>query len=545
MIRTLSFFLSRELAKATVLSLVAFTLVMTVFAIIEPLHKQGLAAGQLASLLSYTLPVMLSLTLPVAALFAATIVYGRFSQDNELLACRASGISTLRVLKPAMVLGGLVTVASLFLSNFVTPRMVAMAERSVKSNVVQIVKQKFRSQNYVDYDRYFVHADQVEPFSSTSEDTDALELSGVVAVDARRRGQQRFLSAGTAVVEFSEDQGDIWATISLVSPTATPAGGRDIVELASMTLPPMLVPDWPAKEEASWYDWGQLRETQSEPMKNAQIAKALTRIRRRICHDMLADEIVREINRGQPYERLTRGGGVYSIRAASARKGPGETAELVSSPDGRQRVEVVVLRDGAIVKTVTADAGSVGADWSAVRNVSQATIELHNGVIVGPAEGGDASQRRTEWETEQLEIPATMTAQAGRIGLEDVYFRAQTLTSNPMILGQITKLKEDEIWRVIRRVEAEMHGRIAYGVSCFLMVATGAALGLMFRGGQLISAFALSVIPAAVVIVMMLMGKQLARNGGVPEFYGLATIWSGVVALLIADACIFVHLGRK
>ena len=150
------------------------------------MHKEGLAAGQLGSLLGYTLPVMLSLTLPMAAFFATTIVYGRFSQDNELTACRASGISTLRLLKPAMVLGGVVTVVSLFLSNYVTPQMVALGERSVKANIMGIVRQKFRTQSYIDYSGYYVHADQVEQYPDT------LQLRGVVAADARRRTDQRY-----------------------------------------------------------------------------------------------------------------------------------------------------------------------------------------------------------------------------------------------------------------------------------------------------------------------------------------------------------------
>ena len=112
MLRTLHFFLARELAKVTLMSLVAFTLVMTVFAIIEPLRKQGLSSDQVISFLGYTLPMMVSLTLPIAALFGATIVYGRFSQDNELQACRAGGIATVRLLEPAIVLGVLVTAAA-------------------------------------------------------------------------------------------------------------------------------------------------------------------------------------------------------------------------------------------------------------------------------------------------------------------------------------------------------------------------------------------------------------------------------------------------
>ena len=68
---------------------------------------------------------------------------------------------------------------------------------------------------------------------------------------------------------------------------------------------------------------------------------------------------------------------------------------------------------------------------------------------------------------------------------------------------------------------AELHVRGAYGVSCFLMVALGAALGVLFRGGQMITAFALSVVPAMVVIVMLVMGKQIVRNPELPAALGV------------------------
>jgi lipopolysaccharide export LptBFGC system permease protein LptF len=539
LIHTLNLFLSRELWKATSLSLVAFTLVMTVFAIIEPMHKEGLATGQLGALLGYTLPVMMSLTLPVAALFSATIVYGRFSQDNELTACRASGISTLRLLKPAMVLGGMITVASLVLSNYVTPRMVALAEQSVKTNVVGIVRQKFRTQNHLDYARYCVYADQVEQYADT------LQLRGVVAADVRRPNEQRYLSASTAVVSFSVDQGEVWATISLISPTVTRSNSRDVVEQASMPLPPMVMPEGPIREEASWYAWDELLATLGQPMRNIQVSRELTRIKRRICHDMVADEIIAEINRGQPYEKLTRPDEMVSIRAASAKKGPGETVVLAGGEAGRRPVEVVAMRGGQVVSTVTAEEAVIEMSWSALEGASQATIELRNSVVVSSPDSSSLVQRRAEWEIGQLALPAEIRRRAQAISLEDVYTRGGSFTSNLEILGNISSLGKSTIPRLINRIKAEMHSRIAYGVSCFLMVTLGAALGLMFRGGQIISAFALSVVPAAVVIVMMLMGKQLVRSPDAPVFYGLAAIWSGIVALVGADTAVLTHLARK
>jgi hypothetical protein len=77
------------------------------------------------------------------------------------------------------------------------------------------------------------------------------------------------------------------------------------------------------------------------------------------------------------------------------------------------------------------------------------------------------------------------------------------------------------------------------------MVAMGAALGLMFRGGQLLSAFVLSVVPAAVVIILVVMGKQIMGNPGVARAYGLLSIWGGIAALLVGDIGLLVRLARK
>ncbi len=102
-----------------------------------------------------------------------------------------------------------------------------------------------------------------------------------------------------------------------------------------------------------------------------------------------------------------------------------------------------------------------------------------------------------------------------------------------------------EIFRLRAEIVAEMNGRMAYSLSCFLLVAMGAALGVIFRGGQFISAFALSAMPATLMIVMVLMGKEMMTNKDVNPMWGYVSIWGGLVALLVANACLYVHLLRK
>ncbi|MCK4601574.1 MAG: LptF/LptG family permease, partial [Phycisphaerae bacterium] len=363
MIKTLHYYISRELAKVTLLALVAFTLVMTVFAIIEPLRKQGLATDQVLALISYTLPVMLSLTLPIAALFAATIVYGRFSQDNELLACRASGVATLTILKPALVLGGGVTIVTLLLMNFVTPKLAELMELAVKANIRAIAYQQLRTKDYYKMGRHLIRAESVDPEQKT--------LHGLVYAYTKKGDDVRFLVTPTAYVQFVPSGGDAYVVISMSNPAETLTGNYTVFQQKS--VPVAIKLDNPAKEDPSWYDWRKMLTTLREPTENEEIKDRFEELRRRIAHDMLCRRVADEINAGRPYEGLRDPGRRYIVRAAGAELAGGGVVKLLSTSEGRlpaQRVQVEVLRNDEVELVYYAQEGRVIARWSPVSNCS-------------------------------------------------------------------------------------------------------------------------------------------------------------------------------
>jgi lipopolysaccharide export LptBFGC system permease protein LptF len=176
----------------------------------------------------------------------------------------------------------------------------------------------------------------------------------------------------------------------------------------------------------------------------------------------------------------------------------------------------------------------------------QVTIKLDADVTVNYL---GASPRRVSrpitWARGEMSLPEDIRARAAAINLPDLYNAPQKLTSAPKVLSAIDRLKTKRIPQLRNDLIAELHVRVAYGASCFLMVAMGAALGLMFRGGQFISAFALSAVPAAAVIIMLLMGKAMVRNPAGNDMLGLACIWGGIGGLLVANLVIYAHLARK
>jgi len=537
-IRTLPAYLTRELLKVTALALVAFTLVMTVFAIMEPLRREGLATMQVASLIGYTLPVMLSLTLPIAALFAATIVYGRFSQDNELLACRASGISTLGLLVPALALGAAVTVVSLVLSNFIAPRMIALGEVAVKANVESIARRQLRTRGYVNPGPYVVHAAELGP--------DGRTLLGIVAADTSNPKDVQFMAASRALAEFRTVDGETYLVPKLFDPVATSSHSRFLLQEASMDFPAIPLPSL-AREDPSWYDWPTLLATLRQPVRVARIRNELARIRKAMVRDMFARDLAETVAAGRAYDKLSDGTDTYEVRAARAELAGGESVVLEgpAGAEGPGGVEVTIRRGGRVVQKLAARRGRVRAVWSPVTNATFATIRLEEILVTAfGSTFGEEPRRRDAWQVGQLPLPAEIAAFEDT-PLEEIYRRPQEYTRAEAILERIRALEDHQIRSFLDKIVAELHVRTAYSLSCLLLVALGAALGLIFRGGHLVSAFALAMVPAALVIVMLMMGKEMIRNPRVGGMYGVAAIWGGIAALLAANVVIYARLARK
>ena len=139
MSRTLFWYILKDLLRIFLMSSGVLAGIMSFGGLLRPLTEHGLSMGQVAHMLTYFQFPMTAYSLPIAALFATTIVYGRLSADNEIVACRAAGISHLSMAVPAFVLGLSVAIASLLLLSFVVPVFMLKAEKVIFSNAGQII----------------------------------------------------------------------------------------------------------------------------------------------------------------------------------------------------------------------------------------------------------------------------------------------------------------------------------------------------------------------------------------------------------------------
>lgn len=84
---------------------------------------KGLDIGTIFEYLFLNLGWIAALSVPMAVLVAALMSFGQFSEDNEITAMRASGISFNTILRPAILFGLTISAVLILFNSFIMPEM--------------------------------------------------------------------------------------------------------------------------------------------------------------------------------------------------------------------------------------------------------------------------------------------------------------------------------------------------------------------------------------------------------------------------------------
>jgi hypothetical protein len=101
-----------------------------------------------------------------------------------------------------------------------------------------------------------------------------------------------------------------------------------------------------------------------------------------------------------------------------------------------------------------------------------------------------------------------------------------------------------DLLRIGLEIKGIIHSRLAFSASVLVTLIFAAALGIIFRGGQLLTAFTISFIPGLLVVIMNIMGRQLAEKSGT-ALIGITIIWAGIGLVAIADAVVLTRFLRR
>lgn len=113
-------------------------------------------------LLPFVLPISLQFAFPATALFAVSCVYGRMAGDGEVSTVKASGISPLKILQPAIIFAFLLSPISVYMSNLAVSWGRPGVNRVVMLSIEDIVYRKMRSQHSYTDDGFSIHVRDVK-----------------------------------------------------------------------------------------------------------------------------------------------------------------------------------------------------------------------------------------------------------------------------------------------------------------------------------------------------------------------------------------------
>jgi lipopolysaccharide export system permease protein len=93
-----------------------------IFQLTELLVEKGVEFSIIGRLFFYTLPMLITLTIPMALLFSLLVTFGRLSYDNEVVAIATSGVNLITLLFPLLIFALILSGALSAFNDIVLPK---------------------------------------------------------------------------------------------------------------------------------------------------------------------------------------------------------------------------------------------------------------------------------------------------------------------------------------------------------------------------------------------------------------------------------------
>ena len=103
----------------------------------------------------------------------------------------------------------------------------------------------------------------------------------------------------------------------------------------------------------------------------------------------------------------------------------------------------------------------------------------------------------------------------------------------------------NRIRQLFQNISSELNSRGSFALSCLTLVLLGAALGILMKGRNPLAVFVVGVIPAALLMVLITAGRQLAESAPKNVPFGIAIIWAGNLLLLVLVLGVYAKLLRQ
>ena len=151
-----------ELLKVFAVTVTSLTTLMVLVGVAKEAIEQGLGLVQILQMLPFILPNALLFALPGSVLFAVSIVYGRMSGANEIVAIKSLGINPMTVLWPALILAFLLSLVCVWLNDVAVSWGFTNMQRVVVESLDEIAYGMLRTQKSFGTNKFNINVKRID-----------------------------------------------------------------------------------------------------------------------------------------------------------------------------------------------------------------------------------------------------------------------------------------------------------------------------------------------------------------------------------------------
>lgn len=544
---TLHIYILRELLKTFGLTLAALTALFTMGGgLYNVVRFEGISATDVFAFIPILIPIVVTLTMPMAALFAGTMVYGRLAADNELQACRAAGINIHRLFLSVIGLAVFVALFTLLVGNFVIPGFLQQIDDFARSNVRDLVAQQLQHKGFIhrgrtDEDRYTITAEKVHMVSdaalrqkgfTVAHGLHYLLITNPTFLHVDRAGDLvRFTVARHVLCVFDTRVTPLEVTFHVQDGEDFEVGKRAL-RIDQQQIGPVQVP-LPSPFRLTTTDLRALWRWRTALWETPPLRDRIQAFLVSMARQRFGAYCAERLRAGQTLRLADEYGQEYRITARSVQPG----SEGAALTHGRIEVRTADGAPKTVYEAERIDLNTVPLPTRMLAEI-RLTKTVDQDVLEYDVRAGNRATPRHKdaLSIDQVRVPDDLLEEMRPYTPAAVLDAGVTLPIDESLgdrrLGLLKLTREYQ-----RKIAATINFRLGYAVSGLVTLLMGAALGVIFRGARALAAFALALIPFFSVLILLVLGRQLTEDAHTAPI-GPLVAWGGLVLVLVADAVI-------
>ena len=558
---TLYRYILKDVLKLLVLATVVSISVISLAAAIRPLADGLLTPWQLAKFIFYISPTMLGFILPFTVAFATTITFTRLSQDNELMACSASGMSYRSILAPVMGLGVALAIGMFLLSNIIIPRFFREASDLIERDALTVLTAQLNRNLPFKQGEWVIYADEARELPLTEEMRQQysqsnvtprrlIELRGVAVANLAsdgKVGSDATAERATAMLFNDNETSQSWVALQLRNAVYfDPIRGK----LSNRRWSPLLrVPDR-FSDNPKFLSWWDLNRLSRSPQLFDRVREVQERIMAQMSRDRLREVVTQalqssaEDKRGKVKLLGPREGEAYVFQAGEP-ESAGDRQLYVGSK--QTPVEVIKLDNGRPVRWFEANQAVVNYTTLEGEREPVMAVELDDVMVLDAGEGAQSTEH-VSLQLPMLRWPEDLSANVPRSGMGWVMTplkeQARLRADDDDRLSDLLHELGDEVLALHHDIAVLHNERLAAAAAVFLLTLVGALLSIQLRHQMVLVVYMWSFGLAIVNVILINTGPTFARVTEYPIAMKAGLMWSGNLLIVLLCVAMYRRMAR-